>query len=1189
VALVLTIAGVDRTDKLKAGSLKLKKTADGKQGVADFTLIDFTPGDDENVVVADDGPSDYATEVLADSPNWFFTFDESVGAFADGSGNGITCTETIAVTRGVDGAFLGSDAITASSDQLTLGYTASSKTAETIEGWFKTTSTGFCRIEHNRDAVGLALQLGIGNGGLGGVAGTVNAYINGTSFWQGRHSSVTVNDGEWHHIAATWAAPAASSVLASQIKIYIDGALDASIADSGNTGSATSPISGQNSMTLLDQGGPISADEMSFYSTELSAARILAHYEAGANATTYYDGSTRNRKVTEWDIGHWFCQVSCQDDAVQSSPLGAAPFAFSDTPNLSTTFPYIKLDVDYVAARGASYSSLTTSLALTTRYAGIEPGMTITVTAANHGLSADEFYVQGVDTSFPTQEPVYTIKAGDSPVTLIDTIQGTVDSSVDAATAALSIDVPKVLSALPELPDDMYPPGTLGFLTTDEKIYRVNADGDEWIKQVDGADILVSSITAGAIAAGAIGAQALAAEILIATTKFVAGDDFDSGARVEIDEHGIRNYDSSEQLTVRIPTDGSPVIVKGEVEATSLVSTSSAELRGDNTLPTDSVTTLEYGVGNPTAAPGVDIVTPSLTLSPAPTYPGAGICWDEFGAAGGATQTYWIGANPTIGTQLDMAYEYNASTGALLRTIQKTGSTTTVTATLGATSHVSDSAQAREQTGTQVATPLTIPGGLTNVEITKVSIYVTGYNGGTPTIRGAVWSNGNTFLGQTETQTLSSESFSTGNSNHYNLDMTSPLSVSAGTTYRVGWFQSSNEGIQWDRDDGSSKTQYRGTGAGGNLSGITTSSGVKPNVYITYTHDVGSAAEGTPTKIIGVARQGSYVWCLDSSGILYRYVQSSLAYVDKFDLSSRITVDANAGLFWDGTNLVIVTTSGTSGTDQFKFVKVNTSGAWVSDHTASGLSMNGATAVTRAGWKANPSYYYAVVNGTGYRLDNSTYAVDTSLAWGSSSEMSDGVTNGPDGDGVGWSVANPSKVWLYEGWYWTSGGPTFYVCYSWYDITGTTHETDVSPRTAITPGQRRRLTISNPAIPGASGEPPDRVRVYMIQSASDPGGTGYKLQSTDALTSRNASGYISVGAANPGTNSFPSGTAAILQSSGDGWQLSGDGIFLLEEIGDPSSPASNKAHLFVKDNGSGKTQLCVKFSSDSSIVIATQV
>jgi len=42
------------------------------------------------------------------------------------------------------------------------------------------------------------------------------------------------------------------------------------------------------------------------------------------------------------------------------------------------------------------------------------------------------------------------------------------------------------------------------------------------------------------------------------------------------------------------------------------------------------------------------------------------------------------------------------------------------------------------------------------------------------------------------------------------------------------------------------------------------------------------------------------------------------------------------------------------------------------------------------------------------------------------------------------------------------------------------------------------------------------------------------------------------------------------------------------EISDPSNSFSNQCYLFAKDNGSGKTQLCVKFATGATIAIATQ-
>ncbi|MCD4785377.1 MAG: hypothetical protein K8T10_16280 [Candidatus Eremiobacteraeota bacterium] len=44
----------------------------------------------------------------------------------------------------------------------------------------------------------------------------------------------------------------------------------------------------------------------------------------------------------------------------------------------------------------------------------------------------------------------------------------------------------------------------------------------------------------------------------------------------------------------------------------------------------------------------------------------------------------------------------------------------------------------------------------------------------------------------------------------------------------------------------------------------------------------------------------------------------------------------------------------------------------------------------------------------------------------------------------------------------------------------------------------------------------------------------------------------------------------------------------IEEIEIPSNPDADTARLFVKDNGSGKTQLCVIFPTGNTIVIATE-
>ena len=48
------------------------------------------------------------------------------------------------------------------------------------------------------------------------------------------------------------------------------------------------------------------------------------------------------------------------------------------------------------------------------------------------------------------------------------------------------------------------------------------------------------------------------------------------------------------------------------------------------------------------------------------------------------------------------------------------------------------------------------------------------------------------------------------------------------------------------------------------------------------------------------------------------------------------------------------------------------------------------------------------------------------------------------------------------------------------------------------------------------------------------------------------------------------------------------GHLQLTEISEPSAPSSNRGRLFLKDDGSGKTQLCVRFNSGNTLTLATQ-
>lgn len=832
---------------------------------------------------------------------------------------------------------------------------------------------------------------------------------------------------------------------------------------------------------------------------------------------------------------------------------------------------------------------------------GLRADQNIQITNATWGLSAVTYRIQEVNATINgnTSEFRYAVTLQDAPVTLSNVVSGGFDrahNDIDRSTnnaigyaEQFLIGRVKVVSVLPTLPDPDYPIGSQVFLTVDEKLYR-NPDNVAWTAAVNLPDgvgkitgtqisdeaisaphilansigtshlaagavtadqIAANAIQAGHITAGAIGAEALAAEIVLADTLLTTGL---SGRRIEIDDEGVRAYSASEQLLVNIPTVGSdPVSVVGEIEAASLIATGAAELRGQNILNAGSTTTLQVGVVDPPTAPVVSVALPgNMTMATAPPNVGHGLCYDPLGGSGLNTPVYYVGANPEVGNLLDLAYEYRASDGVLLRTFRKTGTTTVQTDTIGSTSHVSDSVEATSLDD-QVSTPLTIPSGRSNPRATKVSAYFYGY-GGSGTGRVAIWSNGGTLLKVGSQMSIPSKAMDLGGSTKFSDTFSTPESLTAGNTYRVGFLRDDGGGLQWDRDDGSGKTTYKGNGGQGNYASSSTDSSHKPNVYMTYQYDVDASVEGAVGKIIGVARiTGSDIlWVLDDNGMLYKYVASTMAYVTKINHDTNITgANANAGLFYDGTNLVIVTAAGQTGTDQVRFVKLDkTSGAFVSNNTATGTNtINGGTATTRGG-VLNGGNYWISINSIVTTYSASTYAFVANNEFGDTTSTTSGVTH----DGTyfrGWSSGvNPTKVWRFSNWTWASAVMDFWVCYSWYDITGTTHETKVSPRLKVTPGRRKQITVSNPAIPGASTEPPDRVRVYMVQSATDPGGTAYKLQSTDALVTRTFTDYNAAGAASSASNTFPVGSAAILRSvsTSPGWELRGDGYAKIDGV-----------------------------------------
>lgn len=56
-----------------------------------------------------------------------------------------------------------------------------------------------------------------------------------------------------------------------------------------------------------------------------------------------------------------------------------------------------------------------------------------------------------------------------------------------------------------------------------------------------------------------------------------------------------------------------------------------------------------------------------------------------------------------------------------------------------------------------------------------------------------------------------------------------------------------------------------------------------------------------------------------------------------------------------------------------------------------------------------------------------------------------------------------------------------------------------------------------------------------------------------------------------------------------GYVECGPGYFqMIEQASDPDAPSTNGARLFIKDNGSGKTQLAVRFATGATQILATE-
>jgi hypothetical protein len=249
----------------------------------------------------------YAAAVTADGPLGWWRMDESGTVMNDASGNGRNGTATTGVVRGsdalvADGA--GSRAITLSgANRVTVpGFEKIGAAGYSVEYWVKvmTPPSGFLNLVGDGDGVDFFLM----NYLTPGMAVRPHYGFGNTPV--SLDSVGTLSAGQVYHVVTTWGTAAA----AGNAVIYVNG-----VADVSGTVTRNLPAAGTTGNNMVFIGydnrepasGVVVMDEVALYNYPLSAARVAAHYRAGARpgvvGTTVATGAGVHRFRKEFEFG----------------------------------------------------------------------------------------------------------------------------------------------------------------------------------------------------------------------------------------------------------------------------------------------------------------------------------------------------------------------------------------------------------------------------------------------------------------------------------------------------------------------------------------------------------------------------------------------------------------------------------------------------------------------------------------------------------------------------------------------------------------------------------------------------------------------------------------------------------------------------------------------------------------------
>jgi signal peptidase I len=228
----------------------------------------------------------YTTAVLADDPDAFYLLDEAGGtSAADRSGNSSAATYAAVTAYRQPGALTARNfgyslRLGGTTDRLVADASDSNPTTFSLELWFRTTTTKGGKLigfESTRNATSSTYDRHVFMSNDGRLV-----YGGWSSLLTQRLTSPNAyNDGAWHHLVVT----AKPTLLAQSSVMYVDGsavAAGATTYTSSYTGywRVGYGALGTGSGYPTSAGFAGSIDDVAIYPTQLSAARVAAHYTA---------------------------------------------------------------------------------------------------------------------------------------------------------------------------------------------------------------------------------------------------------------------------------------------------------------------------------------------------------------------------------------------------------------------------------------------------------------------------------------------------------------------------------------------------------------------------------------------------------------------------------------------------------------------------------------------------------------------------------------------------------------------------------------------------------------------------------------------------------------------------------------------------------------------------------------------